>query len=79
LRDTINREFETYKVLKRLLISYNFLQEKAAETTKQKGERRKRPEPEEQEGMPEHQHCLPAKHREDRNPESHEEQPKDVA
>jgi hypothetical protein len=31
------------------------------EATKQKEERRKKPEPEEQEGMPQHQHCPSAK------------------
>jgi hypothetical protein len=35
------------------------------------------PKPEEQEGMPQHQHCPPAKHREDKNPKYHEEQQKD--
>jgi hypothetical protein len=46
------------------------LQEKAAEATKQKEEKRKKPKPdEEQDGMPQHQHCPPAKHhRGDRNP-----------
>jgi hypothetical protein len=29
-----------------------------AETTKQKGEKRKKPEPEEQEGMPQHQQSM---------------------
>jgi hypothetical protein len=38
----------------------NVLQEKAAETTKQKEERREQPKPEEQEGMPQHQHYPPA-------------------
>jgi hypothetical protein len=48
-----------------------FLQEKAAETTKQKDKYsyRKKPKPEEQEGMPQHQHGTPAKRRGDRNPE----------
>jgi hypothetical protein len=54
-----------------------FLQEKAAEATKQKEEKRKKPKPEEHEGMP--QHCPPEKRRGDRNPECHEEQQKDVA
>jgi hypothetical protein len=49
------------------------------ETTKQKEERREKPKPEEQEGMPQHKHCPPAKRREDRNPKYHEEQQKDVA
>jgi hypothetical protein len=43
----------------------NILQEKALETTKEKGKRRNtsshRPKPEEQEGMPQQQHCPPAK------------------
>jgi hypothetical protein len=29
--------------------------------------------------MPQHQHCPPAKHREDKNPNYHEEHHKDVA
>jgi uncharacterized membrane protein (DUF106 family) len=41
----------------------NFLQEKAVEATKQKDETRKKPMPEEQEGMPQHQHCPPEKRR----------------
>jgi hypothetical protein len=36
-----------------------FLQEKAVEATNQKEEKRKNPEPEEQEGMPQRQHCPP--------------------
>jgi hypothetical protein len=55
------------------------LQEEAVEATKQKEEKRKRLEPEEQEGMPQGQHCPPAKRRGDRNPKYHEEQQKDVA
>jgi hypothetical protein len=46
-----------------------FLQEKAVETTKKKGARGENPTglgPEEQEGMPRHQHCPPAKRREAR-------------
>jgi hypothetical protein len=35
------------------------LQEKAAEAAKQEEEKREKPEPEEQEGMPQHQHCPP--------------------
>jgi hypothetical protein len=38
-------------------------QEKAMETIKHKEERRKQPKPEEQEGMPPHQHCPPYIHR----------------
>jgi hypothetical protein len=49
------------------------------EATKQKEEKRKRPKPEEQEGMPQCQDYPPAKRRGDRNPEYHEEQQKDVA
>jgi hypothetical protein len=44
-----------------------------------KKKRGKNPEPEEQEGMPQHQHCLPEKRRGDRNPECHEEQQKDAS
>jgi hypothetical protein len=50
------------------------LQEKAVEATKQKEEKRKKPKPEEQEGMPHRQHCPFEKHRGARNPECHEEQ-----
>jgi hypothetical protein len=57
----------------------NFLQEKAVEATKQKNEKRRKPKPEEHEGMPQRQHCPPAKRRGDRNRECHEEQQKDVA
>jgi hypothetical protein len=47
-----------------------FLQVKAVEATNQKGEKKKKPKPEEQEGMPQRQHCPHAKRREDRNPDS---------
>jgi hypothetical protein len=56
----------------------NFLQDNAAETNKHKEERRKKPKPEEQEGMPQHQHCPHAKRRGDLNPKCHEEQQKDT-
>jgi hypothetical protein len=36
--------------------------------SKKKEERRKKPKPEEQEGMPQHQHCPPEKRRGDKNP-----------
>jgi hypothetical protein len=50
------------------------------EATKQKKkERRKKPKPEGQEGMPQHQHCPPEKCRGDKNPECHEKQQRDVA
>jgi hypothetical protein len=49
------------------------------EVAKQKEETRKKPKPEEQESMPQRQHCPPAKRRGDRNPEYHEQQQKDVA
>jgi hypothetical protein len=50
------------------------LQEKAAETVKQKEEKIKPPKPEKRKGMPHHQHCPLAKRsRGDRNPEYHEE------
>jgi hypothetical protein len=48
--------------------SLEFLPKKSAETTKQKEEKRKKPKPEELEGMPQHQHCPLAKRRGDRNP-----------
>jgi hypothetical protein len=47
----------------------NFLQEKAVEATKQKEEKKKYPKPEEQEGMPQRQHCPPEKRRGDRKQE----------
>jgi hypothetical protein len=56
-----------------------FVQEKVAETTKQKEEKRKNAKPEEHEDMPPHQHYPLAKRRGDRNPKYHEEQQKDVA
>jgi hypothetical protein len=43
------------------------------EATKQNEEKREKPKPEEQEGMPQHQHCPLAKRREDRNSKHHEE------
>jgi hypothetical protein len=46
---------------------------------KKKDERKKKPKPEEQEGMPQHQHCPPEKRRGHKIPECHEEQPRDVA
>jgi hypothetical protein len=57
----------------------NFLQEKAVEATKQIKGKRKKPKPEEHEGMPQRQHCPPEKRRGDGNPKCHEEQHKDVA
>jgi hypothetical protein len=60
-----------------------FSQVKAVKTTtKQKGARGENPhmpKPEEHEGMPQHQHCLPARRRGDKNPKYHEEQHKDLA
>jgi hypothetical protein len=44
-----------------------------------KKKRRKKPKPEEQDGMPQHQHCPPEKRCGDKNPECHEQQQKDVA
>jgi hypothetical protein len=55
--------------------SYN----KVVEATELKEEKRGKPKPEEQEGMPQHQHCPLSKHHGDRSPEYHEEQQKDVA
>jgi hypothetical protein len=37
----------------------NVLQEKAVEATKQKEDKRKKPKPEERDGMPQRQHCPP--------------------
>jgi hypothetical protein len=62
-----------------LIVNKKFLQEKAVEAIKQKEEKRKKSKPEEQEGMPQHQHCPREKRRGDRNPECHEEQQKVVA
>jgi hypothetical protein len=56
-----------------------FLTRKAVEATNQKQEKRKKPKPEEQEGMPQSQHCLAEKRRGDRSLECHEEQQKEVA
>jgi hypothetical protein len=56
-----------------------FLQEKEVEATKQEKEKREDPKPEEEEGTPQHQHCPPAKRREDRSPKYQEEQHKGVA
>jgi hypothetical protein len=49
------------------------------EATKPKEEKRKKPKPEEQDGMPQREHCPPAKRRVDRNPEYHDDQQKDGA
>jgi hypothetical protein len=49
-------------------ILHNFLQEKAVEATKQKATKRKKPKPEEQEVMPQRQHCPLEKRRGDWNP-----------
>jgi hypothetical protein len=45
-----------------------FLQEIAVEATKQKEGKRKKPKPEEHEGVPQHEHCPRAKRRGDRYP-----------
>jgi hypothetical protein len=50
------------------LIKKNYYKKKAVEATKQKEEKRKKPKPEEQEGVPQHQHCPPENRRGDRNP-----------
>jgi hypothetical protein len=55
---------KSYKIHRRTKL---FLQEKAVEATQQKEERRGKPKPEEQEGMPQHQHRLPPKRREKKN------------
>jgi hypothetical protein len=44
-----------------------------------KEEKRKKPNPEEHEGMPQNQHCPPVKRRGDRDPKYHDEHQKDVA
>jgi hypothetical protein len=66
-------------VVRVIISKESFLQEKAVEATKQKEEKRKKRMPEEQEGMPQRQHCPPKKRRGDKNPQCHEEQQKDVA
>jgi hypothetical protein len=48
-------------------------------TSKDKKGRIKQFKPEKEEGMPRHQHCPPAKHREDRNPKYSAGQKKDAA
>jgi hypothetical protein len=68
---------ETYSIL--VLLLKKILQEKAMETTKQKEEKREKSKPEEQEGMPQHQHCPPEKSCGDKNPECHKEHLEDVA
>jgi hypothetical protein len=50
------------------IFSKKNLPEKAVEATKQKEEKRKNPKPEEQEGVPQRQHCPLEKRRGDRNP-----------
>jgi hypothetical protein len=66
------------------------MKRKAAKNTdKKKGTRRENPhergktpympKPEDEEGMPQHEHCPPPKCPEDRNPNYHEVQQKDVA
>jgi hypothetical protein len=61
-------------------MSIKFLQEKVVQATEQtEDENRKKPKADEHEGMPQRQHCPPAKRRGDRNPEYHEVQQKDVA
>jgi hypothetical protein len=65
-------------------ITLNYLQERQRKSPSKKEQGGESPtgltKPEEQEGMPQHQHYPLAKRREDRNkPEYHEEQQKDVA
>jgi hypothetical protein len=55
------------------------LTRKSSEGHQAKRRKEEKPKPEEQEGMPQRQHCPTAKRRGDRNPEYHEEQQKDVA
>jgi hypothetical protein len=63
----LSRSSYPYLLVKPVL--QNFLQEKAGKATKQKEEKRKKPKPEVQEaGVPQRQHCPPAKRRGDRNP-----------
>jgi hypothetical protein len=54
-----------------LIYPKNKYQEKTVEATKQKEEKREKLKPEKQEGIPERQHCPPAKRRGDRNPKHH--------
>jgi hypothetical protein len=55
------------------VISVKKITRKAVEATKQKEEKRKKPKPEEQEGMPQGKHCPPEKRRGDRSPTCREE------
>jgi hypothetical protein len=56
------------KIGNELKFDKQILQEKAEEATKQKEEKRKKPKPEEHEGMPQRQHCpYYAKRRGDKN------------
>jgi hypothetical protein len=56
-----------------VLSTFNYLQMRGKKlqdkATNQKEEKREKPKPGEQEGMPQRQHCPPEKRREDRNPE----------
>jgi hypothetical protein len=56
-----------------------FLTRKSSGGHQAKRRKEEKTKPEEQEGMPQHQHCPPEKRRGDRNPECHEEQQKHVA
>jgi hypothetical protein len=49
------------------------------EATKQNEEKRKKPKPEEHEGIPQREHCPLAERRGERNPNYHGEKQKDVA
>jgi hypothetical protein len=65
-----------------LYILNNFLQQKWKPPGKKQEEGQNPPvliKPEEQEGMPQHQYCTRAKHRDDKSPKYYEEHQKDVA
>jgi hypothetical protein len=49
----------------------NYYKKKQLRPPSKKKKREKKPKPEEQEGMPRHQHCPPEKRRGDRNSECH--------
>jgi hypothetical protein len=52
---------------------FNFFRRKSSISHQAKRRKEGKPEPEEREGMPQHQHCPLAKHRGDRNPKYHDQ------
>jgi hypothetical protein len=79
LSSKLQRFHQTLQITNDILPMYenktSFLQETEVETIEQQRKRREishRPKPEEQAGMPQHQHCPLAKRREEKNPKYHE-------